>query len=401
MRNISLLKNTVQNYDWGSTKAIPQLLGIQNPAQEPMAELWMGAHPKAPSKVNFEGKWLPLTEIIRKNPQDVLGPEVARKFHNHLPYLFKVLAAAKPLSIQAHPDLKLARAGFECENRQHIPLDAGNRNYRDDNHKPECICALTPFWAMCAFRDLAEIVSLMERICPVELKGEIARLKVEPDSRGLKRFFTSLMTMEAQHQSRVINEALHNAHRRYAEAPEFEWMSRLSNGYPDDIGILSPLLLNLVHLAPGQALYLPAGELHAYLEGTGIELMANSDNVLRGGLTPKHVDVPELLKVLNFRPRQIEIQEAQKRGATEGRYQSFAEEFVLSVISISAGHFYEQSNLASVEILLCTAGRASVEDGGNRQPLTIEKGDSIIIPAAANGYIIRGTAVFYKAAVPV
>jgi mannose-6-phosphate isomerase len=401
MRNIGLLRNTIQDYDWGSTDAIPELLGIKNLAHKPMAELWMGAHPKAPSKVNCDGQWHLLTDLIKKTPRDILGPKVARNFHNQLPLLFKVLAAAKPLSIQAHPNLKLAKEGFEYENNADIPIDAGNRNYKDVNHKPECICALSPFWALSGFRDFSDILSLMGKICPVGLKANIDQLKKHSDSQGLKQFFTNLMSMEAEHQKGVIDEALQNARRRSDEAPEFDWMTKLSVEYPFDIGLLAPLLLNLVLLRPGQALFLPPGELHAYLEGTGIELMANSDNVLRGGLTPKHVDVPELLKILNFKPLHINILEEQKKDKTEGQYDSFAEEFVLSVIAISDGEFYQQSNLESVEILLCTEGAARVEESGNQKSLNIKKGDSILIPAAAKAYTIKAEAIFYKAAVPV
>ncbi len=291
MRTIKLLKNTIQKYAWGSPTAIPELLGEQNPSHEPRAELWMGAHPKAPSFVNFDGQWLSLTELIAKYPQEILGNDVALAFNNKLPYLFKVLAAAKPLSIQAHPSLNQAKEGFERENDRGIALDAPNRNYKDDNHKPECICALSPFWAMYGFRNIPDILALMGKNCPVGLAGELDLLKKQPDSRGLKRFFTDLMTMDSQRQKRVVDEAVQNANQYSDEDFAFHWMTRLADEYPTDIGILAPLLLNLIELKPGEALFLPAGEFHAYLEGVGMELMANSDNVLRGGLTAKHIDV--------------------------------------------------------------------------------------------------------------
>ncbi len=400
MRTIKLLKNTVQNYAWGSPTAIPELLGERNPSHEPRAELWMGAHPKASSFVNYDGQWLPLTELIARHPREILGDDVALKFGNKLPYLFKVLAAAKPLSIQAHPSLNQAKEGFERETDQGIDLDAPNRNYKDDNHKAECICALSPFWAMYGFRNIPDILGMLGKNCPVGLAAELDLLKNQPDSRGLKRFFTDLMTMDSQRQKRVVDEAVRNAHRDSEEDSAFHWMTRLSNEYPSDIGIFAPLLLNLIELKPGEALFLPAGELHAYLEGVGMELMSNSDNVLRGGLTPKHIDVPELLKVLNFKPRPVNILEAVKKNKNERVYASEADEFVLSVVSASAGSPYQSTESRSVEIMLCIEGTAYLKDNGTREIINIKKGESAIIPAAVIGYSITGDALIYKAAVP-
>ena len=400
MRTIKLLKNTVQNYAWGSPTAIPELLGEQSPSHEPRAELWMGAHLKAPSLVNYDGQWLSLAELITKFPQEILGNDVALAFDNKLPYLFKVLAAAKPLSIQAHPNLNQAKKGFKRETDRGIAMDAPNRNYKDDNHKPECICALSPFWAMYGFRNIPDILTLMEKNCPVGLAAELDFLKKHPDSRGLKRFFTDLMTMDSQRQKRVVDEAVQNAHQYSDEDFAFYWMTRLSNGYPTDIGILAPLLLNLIELEPGEALFLPAGELHAYLEGVGMEVMANSDNVLRGGLTPKHIDVPELLKVLNFKSRPVNILKAVKKNKNERVYTSEADEFVLSVVSTSVGSPYQSSESRSVEIMLCTEGKAYLKDKGTQEIINIKKGESAIIPAAVIGYSITGDALIYKAAVP-
>jgi mannose-6-phosphate isomerase len=400
MRNIELLKNTVQNYAWGSQTAIPELLGEPNPSHESRAELWMGAHPKASSFVNYDGQWLPLTELIARHPQEILGNDVALKFDNKLPYLFKVLAAAKPLSIQAHPSQNQAKEGFARETDQRIDIDASNRNYKDDSHKPECICALSPFWAMYGFRNFPDILAMFGKNCPVGLSAELDLLKKHPDSRGLKRFFTDLMTLDSQRQKRVIDEAVRNAYRDSKEDSAFLWMTRLSNEYPSDIGILTPLLLNLIELKAGEALFLPAGELHAYLEGLGMELMANSDNVLRGGLTPKHIDVPELLNVLNFKPRPVNILKAVKKNKNERVYASEADEFVLSVVTVSAGSPYQSPKSRSVEIILCVEGTACLKNNGTREIINFKKGNSALIPAAVIGYSITGDALIYKAAVP-
>ncbi|QTA88530.1 mannose-6-phosphate isomerase, class I [Desulfonema magnum] len=400
MKRISVLKNTVQEYAWGSHTAMSELLGKKPPSDNPQAELWMGAHPKAPSRVKSGGKWISLSALIEKNPEDILGKAVAEKFNNKLPYLFKVLAAAKPLSIQAHPNQKQARQGFERENRLNIPLDAANRNYKDDNHKPECICALTPFWALNGFRKISDMLPLMERICPKRLENEVDDLLKQPDRRGLTRFFHGLMTMDLHRQKEVIANAVVNAHKYAEDDPVFKWIIKLHSVYLSDIGVLSPIFLNLICLDPGQAMFLPAGELHAYLDGVGIELMANSDNVLRGGLTPKHVDLTELLRVLNFQERDLNILTPQKISKYESVYSGKADEFVLSVVSVKKNMTNATFATKSVEMLLCTKGTARIIPADKKYTVKVNKGTSVIIPAAVEKYRIEGNAVFYKASVP-
>jgi len=401
MTGICLLKNTIQEYAWGSYTAIPELLGNDSPANTPQAELWMGAHPKAPSKVKCNGKWQSLLELIEKNSQDILGEKVAPKFKYRLPYLFKVLAAAKPLSIQAHPSTGQAREGFERENRLKIPLDAPARNYKDDNHKPECICALTPFWALNGFRKISDIIFLMDKICPPGLKKDFDLFRHQPDSRGLKEFFKTMMIMDRTTQKQIINDAVKNAGQLQDKNKAYQWITDLNEEYPSDIGVLSPILLNLICLEPGQAMFLPAGTLHAYLDGVGIELMANSDNVLRGGLTPKHVDVAELLNVLNFEERDSNILNMETISPCEQRYESHAQEFALSVIKVKTDMNYYSLDKKSVEILLCTDGDAVVVDLAGNNRVEIKKGVSILIPAVVKKYSIIGDAVLYKAAVPI
>jgi mannose-6-phosphate isomerase len=401
MTGICLLKNSIQEYAWGSYTAIPELLGNDSPANTPQAELWMGAHPKAPSKVKCNGKWRSLLELIDKNSQDILGEKVAQKFKNRLPYLFKVLAAAKPLSIQAHPSLGQAGEGFERESRLGIPLDAPNRNYKDDNHKPECICALSAFWALNGFRKIPDMISLMDKICPQGLKKEFDLFRHQPDSRGLKEFFKAMLTTDRTIQKQIINDAVKNAAQVKDKDKAYQWMIDLHEQYPADIGVFSPIILNLIRLEPGQAMFLPAGTLHAYLDGVGIELMANSDNVLRGGLTPKHVDVKELLNVLNFEEREINILKMEKINSCEHRYESHAQEFSLSVIAVKTDAGYFSLDKRCVEILLCTDGNAVVTDLAGNNSVAISKGMSILIPAVLEKYSIKGNAVFYKAAVPI
>jgi mannose-6-phosphate isomerase len=400
MKTISILKNTVQEYAWGSYTAIAELSGKNTPSDRPQAELWMGAHPKAPSMVKYGGKWVSLLELIKNNPEDILGKETAQKFNNTLPYLFKVLAAAKPLSIQAHPGKTQAISGFEKENRLGIPIDAYNRNYKDDNHKPECICALTPFWALNGFRRVSEILLLMEKICPQGLAGELDDFRNQPDKQGLKNFFTVLLTMEPERKKQVIDNALKNAHRFSEDDNLFKWTIKLYNEYKADIGIFSPILLNLICLKPGQAMFIPSGTLHAYLDGVGIELMANSDNVLRGGLTSKHVDVRELLSILDFEERGVNIIASKKSKDFEMIYLSPAEEFVLSVISDNKEIAYKSPVKRSIEIILCTNGKALIRDIDNNIAIDLDRGVSVVIPASVQNYTINGKATLYKASVP-
>ena len=400
MDRIAVMKNPIQEYAWGSKTAIQTLLGLPVPSEKPAAELWLGAHPKAPSKVFIEGKWQSLEKVIERDPVAVLGKGAAKKFSNRLPFLFKVLAADRPLSIQVHPNLEQAREGFERENRLGISLDASERNYKDANHKPEILCAITPFEGLKGFRTPENILSLMDRVSVSTLSDELSRLGREPDGSGLKHFFTSLVSMDQARRKRVIDEAIRGAERFINEDRSFYWMVELNREYPGDIGVLSPLIFNLVELGPGEAIYIPAGELHAYLKGVGMELMANSDNVLRGGLTPKHVDVPELLKIVNFSPEPVRKVKPHPGGLPgEKIYATPAKEFQLSVISVANGDPFINERDRGVEILICMEGDASIKDRGNSEPLLFTTGNSVIIPSSVSRYQIEGRAKVYKATV--
>ncbi|UCF03668.1 MAG: mannose-6-phosphate isomerase, class I [Deltaproteobacteria bacterium] len=401
MRKIGLLKNCIQEYAWGSRTAIPGLLGQTVPADKPQAELWMGAHPKAPSQVLADGAWRSLPKVIQESPEETLGQEVAARFSNKLPFLFKVLAAAKPLSIQAHPNKEQAEQGFARENELGIPFDAPQRNYRDDNHKPEIICALTPFWALNGFRKIEVTLRLLEEARIPSLAEIVSFLRNHPNREGLKKFFNHLMTTDSGKQRKIVEQAVNSAEKRTHEEPVWTWMIKLNEEYPGDMGILSPLFLNLVRLEPLQAMYLPAGELHAYLEGVGIELMANSDNVLRGGLTPKHIDVQELLAVLNFTDGDLNILGPGNFTPGEAIYSTEAAEFVLSVMRINKASPFSSLRGRSVEMMICTEGEVSVTDLNDGDNTRLTRGISIIVPAAVEQYSIEGDGILYKAAVPV
>ena len=403
------IENGIQKYAWGSSDGIPGLLGIDNSANEPMAELWMGAHPKLPSKVLVNGGKTELNRFIAEEPARTLGPETAERFSKRLPFLFKVLAAGSPLSIQAHPSLEQAAAGYQRENEAGVPLDAFNRNYKDDNHKPEIICALSEYHAMCGFRPLSGIVANFRMIdAPVAAAlAAVLETGMEMPEFALKTFFTKLMTLEGRLKEELITAAVAAAVGSLSlsgaalEAEAF-WIKRFAELYPGDIGILSPLYLNLVTLEPGEALFLPAGELHAYLGGLGMELMANSDNVLRGGLTPKHVDVSELLSTLSFGSGEPEILHPVRLSDFEAGYSTPAPEFRLSRIDLPEGAEYEPVCKAGMtgrpSIIICTEGGAEVTDETGRST-DLHRGDAVFITFEGSA-LLRGSGVFFRASVP-
>lgn len=400
MKKPALLNNPVLEYAWGSRSFIPELMAEPAPAARPQAELWMGAHPRAPSRVLLGGDSLSLPELIHKDPVNVLGESVAGRFSNVLPFLFKVLAMDRPLSIQAHPGREQAEEGFKRENRLNIPLDSPERNYRDANHKPELLCALRPFRALKGFRRVPEILSLLDRIHAPALLKEAGTLEKNPDKEGLKGFFTALMTMERAPRRRIIAEAVASCEKSRKSVPALQWVVGLNRQFPGDVGVLSPLLLNLVELRPGEAVFIHPGEPHAYLEGAGLEVMANSDNVLRGGLTPKHVDVPELLGTLNYQEEDVPILRPEERQNREWVYPSPAKEFSLSRIDLRRDGSFEGPEDRSVEILISVDGDARIIVPASGDVVALPRGASAIVPAAAPPYRITGGATIYKVTVP-
>ncbi|OQX63358.1 MAG: mannose-6-phosphate isomerase, class I [Desulfococcus sp. 4484_241] len=398
MGNIKLLDNTIQHYAWGSRTAIPALLGLATPSTEPCAELWMGAHPKAPSMIKEDGAFVSLAKAIEKQPLKMLGESTAARFNNTLPFLFKVLASEKPLSIQAHPDKETAARGFERENRAGIPLDSPARNYKDPNHKPECLCALTRFHALCGFRAADDLARLFDVLLPHD--GEkLCRDLDSPDGSGLSSFFTNLIQLSEDRRTVLIKTAVKNARLHSGEDPAFEWILRLHEEYPADIGILAPAFLNLLVLQPGDAVFLSAGILHSYLGGTGIEIMANSDNVLRGGLTQKHVDPEELSRVVVFRETEPHIVKPVSRNGCETVYPLPVEEFGLSVLRVSSGIECRTERTGVPQILLCIEGEATVHEHGGDDTL-LKKGNSAFVPACSGHLRVTGDAVIYCAFVP-
>lgn len=391
---ILVLDNPIQDYSWGSRTVIAELLGRPSPASRPEAELWIGAHPKAPSRVSEPAGLGALDALIAREPVSILGHDVCERFGPELPFLLKILAAAEPLSIQAHPDREQARRGWARENAEGIPKDAPRRNYRDANHKPELVCALSPFVALKGFRPCEEIA---ERLAPAlrpELSDELARVALERSPAALRQLLARLLTLTGDEQARVLRRAA----ARPVHDPAWAWAARLLEKYPTDLGVFAPLYLNLVELAPGEALYLPAGELHAYLEGSALELMASSDNVLRGGLTPKHVDVPELLATLAFTPRPPEILSARTSEPGTRVYTTPAREFELALLDLPPEREFRPSQPRGVEVLLGLEGDARIRAEGASQPLG--RGRSVLVPDACPSYRLEGVGRVARARVP-
>lgn len=400
MNGVWLLENEIMDYAWGSREAISQLLGTRTPSEKPQAELWMGAHPKAPSRVLMEKGAVSLLELIRENAPSILGSSVSDRFEGKLPFLFKVLAAATPLSIQAHPNLEQAQEGFDKEDTEGIPIDAPHRNYKDRNHKPEIICALTPFWALTGFRTPAEMLSLLGELNCKSLEIALKTFGANPSADGLRHFFKGLLTLSLRERDAVIEEAVKAASEMANPTNEIKWLLTLYSHYPRDIGILSVMILNLIRLQPGEAISLEAGELHAYLEGVGIELMANSDNVLRGGLTPKHIDVPELLRVLKFTQSEVTVIRPEKSDIGELIYRTPFKEFLLSSVELEENKPFRGKRERSIEIWIVTKGEVLITDLLGAPDLKAKMGQVFLISSSVSQYTIRGTAALYRATVP-
>ncbi len=393
---MEFLNCEVQEYAWGDTESIPRLLG-EDPDGTPKAELWMGAHPRASSRTE---SGTPLNDLIAADLDSTLGPTTAARF-GQLPFLFKVLAAAAPLSIQSHPTLEQAIEGFARENREGIPIDAPDRVYRDPNHKPELIAAVTPFVAKCGFRPLAEsrqLFSLMAAQGGCDALRPIAQILEEPGDASTiyKNALAYILGSPASQEVKIADAtmlasmALRGTPQAADHDDELGWTDAIIDAFPNDSGVSVALLLNHVVLEPGDAIFLEAGNLHAYLWGTGMELMANSDNVVRGGLTPKHRDVPELLNVVECSPIDAPVQHPPPGTWT---YNSPVPEFTLD-------RLVDPDDAAvptGPEIIFVQTGSLLLES--SRATVDAAPGSVVWIPADEGLYSIRGSGTSWRARV--
>lgn len=400
------LSNTVRPYAWGSTTAIPALLGVA-PTGEPQAEMWMGAHPGAPSRIARTGATStasapaeqaaaeqPLTEqaltdVIAADPVGELGAATVEKFGPRLPFLLKLLAAGAPLSLQVHPNLDQARAGYADEERRSVPIDAPHRTYKDANHKPELVCALTPFDGLCGFRRPLEAAEAMEGLGVDSLKPYADLLRAQPEEDALREVLTAILIADPEEMADTVAAAAAAAERLGgAYAP----YARIAHHFPGDAGVIAAMLLNYVRLQPGEALFLGAGVPHAYLDGLGVEIMANSDNVLRCGLTPKHIDVPELLRIVRFEATDPGILRPEASPLGEELYETPVDEFRLSRFDLSAGVAPVDLTAPTPQILLCAAGTPRTGE------LALGPGESVFVPAG-EPVRVSGTGTLFRATV--
>ncbi|MFF2655593.1 mannose-6-phosphate isomerase, class I [Streptomyces sp. NPDC058045] len=386
------LDNTIRPYAWGSTTALPHLLGTE-PTGEPQAEMWMGAHPGAPSHTPRG----PLDTVIAADPDRELGTATTARFGPRLPFLLKLLAAGAPLSLQVHPDLAQARAGHADEERRGIPLDAPHRTYKDANHKPELICALTPFDGLCGFRRPTATADLLDRLGVDSLKPYVDLLHAHPESDALREVLTAVLTADPAAVDTTATETAAACTRLAADpatpgAAHYAAYAQIARHHPGDPGVLAAMLLNHVRLQPGEALYLGAGVPHAYLGGLGVEIMANSDNVLRCGLTPKHIDVPELLRIVRFEATDPGILRPTATADGEEIYATPADEFRLSRQALPADPA-RTLTAATPQILLCTEGTAHL---GSAE---LTPGHSVFVPAG-EPVTATGPGILFRATVP-
>jgi mannose-6-phosphate isomerase len=395
------LINPTQHYAWGSTTAIPDLLGLP-PTSEPVAESWMGAHPSAPSRVGTADGETGLDRLIAEDAEVLLGSDVVARFGTALPYLLKIIAADSPLSLQVHPDLEQARRGYAAEEAAGIPVDAPHRNYRDGNHKPELVYALTPFEALCGFRAPRRVAELLRGLDAPLAKQLDSLLTAQPSYEGIRAAFTQLLepaTRPTPDEVREVAEACAARLDVGSPSPRADrTVVLLANAYPGDPGVVTSLLLNPVTLQPGEAMFVPAGGVHAYLHGLAVEIMASSDNVLRAGLTPKHVDLDELLRNVDYvAAPPIRIAPEVFYGATRVYYAP-VDDFELSVTTVNDDLVHPLPGRGP-RILLCLDGELTVMSSGDRN-ITLCKGESLFAPASDGELTARGRGTVVQADVP-
>jgi mannose-6-phosphate isomerase len=400
---VDLLEPVTQPYAWGSHTAIAELQGRAAPTAQPEAELWMGAHPSAPSGVERAGVRTTLDAVIAADPADELGAECAARFGGRLPFLLKVLGVAKALSIQVHPSREQAAAGYRAENARGLPPGDKSRNYVDDWPKPEILCALTRFEALAGMRTTADAAALLRtlevgRLAPLAADlastGDLAGVA---DPGALTRALGAILTWPAADRGALVAAVVAACERVAAGGGEYAAAcaatARTAGDHPGDLGIVASLLLRYVVLRPSEAIFLPAGAPHAYLRGAGVELLANSDNVVRAGLTPKHVDVPELLK-LTDPAAAVPVIEPRPLGGGVAVYDSPAPEFRLYRAELGPGEVTLPGG-GCARLVLCTQGTGALRASSGE--LKVGKGESCYLSAADGVVTASGPAVLFIA----
>jgi mannose-6-phosphate isomerase len=392
---VELLENPVQRYAWGSTTAIPELLG-QPVDGSPQAELWLGAHPSAPSQVVRGSERRPLDDVVTREAGRYLGESVRTWFGDRLPFLLKVLAAEQPLSIQVHPSAEEAARGYAAEDAARVPRDASDRVYKDPHHKPEMIMALTPFEALCGFRDPRHTAAVIAGLgAPF---AELVKILTQAEAQVALRSAVTMLLTGGERSAELVGALVRACSLRLTagspHAADDELVTRLAESYPGDPGVAVALLLNRVTLAPGEAIFLPAGNVHAYLHGVGVEVMAASDNVLRGGLTSKHVDVPGLIKVVDFAPAAVPLVPATRSGRVR-TWRAGAGEFQL--IRVQATPEPVRLLERGPRIALCLDGVATLRSA--MDSVQLSRGTAVVVADADGELDVTGPADVVIAAV--
>ncbi|GAA4257924.1 mannose-6-phosphate isomerase, class I [Dactylosporangium darangshiense] len=380
---MELLDSPIRKYAWGSHTAIATLQGRPSPTTEPEAELWMGAHPASPSRLAVSGT--SLVDAIAADPAKTLGEANVERFGARLPFLLKVLAAAQPLSLQAHPTLEQARAAHA----------AGHPSYVDAWHKPEMLVALTEFDALCGFRDPAAAARDLAALGVARLKPTIDALSQPDVAKALHDAVRGLLSTP---DAELVADVVAACRPRAAEQPAYALVVSLAEQYAGDTGVIVATLLNRLRLSPAEAVWMPAGNLHAYLRGVGVEIMAASDNVLRGGLTPKHVDVEELLRVLRFEVLDDPVTRPESLSPALWAYPVPVPDFALHRAVVDASTPAVRLPGGGPRIVLCTRGSVRVDDGV--VPVTLTQGQAAFAPATRPELSVSGSGEAFQAATP-
>jgi mannose-6-phosphate isomerase len=413
-RKVFKLLGKVQHYAWGGSDYIPALLSVENGGHRPFAEYWMGAHENAPAVLEgavaagkgteavAAGKGVSLSAYLNERPEERLGPYTAERFRR-LPYLLKILDVKDMLSIQVHPSKSAAETEFAAENKRGVGLNAAERNYKDDNHKPELMAALSDFWLLHGFKAEEELMRVLATVQELNFLTPVFSVG------GYQQLYKTVMEMSQAEVNKALQPLLDRVIPLYQggelhRKQEDFWAARAALTYNDkgriDRGIFSIYFFNLLNLRPGEGIFQDAGLPHAYLEGQNVEIMANSDNVLRGGLTPKHVDVPELMKHIRFEATNPRIIAGDRAAGHITVYPTPAPDFELSRVSLMAGEAVTVK-AHSAEIFIVMEGKVGViEEGG--APFSRGRGESFVALYQAR-FELKAVAdvVLYRAAVPV
>ena len=385
-----VLRNKIQHYEWGTRGEqafIPRLLGIQSEGNRPYAELWIGAHPSAPSQVNISNDLIDLTELIKKHPVEILGETVFKRFGSNLPFLFKVLSAGKPLSIQAHPNKSQA---VRLHRRDSI-------HYPDSNHKLEIAIAIDNLKALIGLLNIVELRKKLELYPPIQsftdrvLPGD-STISEADETTIVKQFYSTLIRKsvgEPQLYGNLVESLAESILARGNRISEQEQLFlELKKCYPSsDVGLILILLMNLVQLTSGQALNISAGIPHAYISGNIIECMTNSDNVVRIGLTNKYKDVDALLEILDFSPNEVQVVNPDWRDGIS-IYRSSAEEFLVMNMKVAENFAQKIYTNDKVQIGLILNGQLELI-WNSAEKLILKKGESVLLPACIKEYVIR------------